>query len=87
MNTIYGATAQKQIRDEYTADIGDTIEFEKLSWEKNLDDMTDDEVTKAQTKKNTFPFLWGLWTASLTPAPAVAAVKDCGLGQGHLLGY
>lgn len=66
VNTIYGATAQKQIRDEYTADIGDVIEFEKLSWEKNLDDMTDDEVTKAQTKKNTFPFLWGLWTASLT---------------------
>lgn len=66
VNTIYGATAQKQIRDEYTADIGDAIEFEKLSWEKNLDDMTDDEVTKAQTKKNTFPFLWGLWTASLT---------------------
>lgn len=66
VNTIYGATAQKQIRDEYTADIGDAIEFEKLSWEKNLDDMTDDEVTKAQTKKNTFPFLWGLWTASMT---------------------
>ena len=66
VNTIYGATAQKQIRDEYTADIGDALEFEKLSWEKNLDDMTDDEVTKAQTKKNTFPFLWGLWTASLT---------------------
>lgn len=66
VNTIYGATAQKQIRDEYTANIGDAIEFEKLSWEKNLDDMTDDEVTKAQTKKNTFPFLWGLWTASMT---------------------
>ena len=66
VNTIYGATAQKQIRDEYKADIGDAIEFEKLSWEKNLDDMTDDEVTKAQTKKNTFPFLWGLWTASMT---------------------
>lgn len=66
VNTIYGATAQKQIRDEYTAEIGDAIEFDKLSWEKNLDDMTDDEVTKAQTKKNTFPFLWGLWTASMT---------------------
>lgn len=66
VNTIYGATAQKQIRDEYTAEIGDAIEFDKLSWEKNLDDMTDDEVIKAQTKKNTFPFLWGLWTASMT---------------------
>lgn len=66
VNTIYGATAQKQIRDEYTAEIGDSIEFDRLSWEKNLDDMTDDEVTKAQTKKNTFPFLWGLWTASMT---------------------
>lgn len=66
VNTIYGATAQKQIRDEYTADIGDTIEFEKTSWEKSLDDMDDGKVTKTQTKRNTFPFLWGLWTASLT---------------------
>ena len=65
-NTIYGATAQKQIRDEYTADIGETIDFEKLGWEKNLEDMDDKEVEKAQNKKNTFPFLWGLWTASLT---------------------
>lgn len=66
VNTIYGATAQKQIRDEYTADIGETIDFEKLGWEKNLEDMDDKEVEKAQNKKNTFPFLWGLWTASLT---------------------
>lgn len=66
VNTIYGATAQKQIRDEYTADIGETIDFEKLGWEKNLEDMDDKDVEKAQNKKNTFPFLWGLWTASLT---------------------
>lgn len=66
VNTIYGATAQKQIRDEYTADIGDSIDFEKLGWEKNLEEMDEKEVEKAQNKKNTFPFLWGLWTASLT---------------------
>lgn len=74
VNTIFGATAQKQIRDEYTADIGDAIEFEKLRWEDKLDGMSEDEVKAAQlgksrnglgTNKN-FPFLWGLWTASST---------------------
>ena len=74
MNTIFGATAQKQIRDEYTAEIGDAIEFRKTRWEDNLDNMDDKAVKEAQigksrnglgTNKN-FPFLWGLWTASLT---------------------
>lgn len=74
VNTIYGATAQKQIRDEYTAEIKDAIEWEKTRWEDNLDGMSEDEVKAAQlgksrnglgTNKN-FPFLWGLWTASLT---------------------
>lgn len=64
VNTIYGATAQKQIRDEYTADIGDVIEFTRADWETTLDGMDDNGVYKKQAEK--FPFLWGLWTASLT---------------------
>lgn len=64
VNTIYGATAQKQIRDEYDAQIGDDIEFECTHWEDTLQDMDDDKVYKKQAEK--FPFLWGLWTASLT---------------------
>ena len=64
VNTIFGACAQKAIRDEYSAVIGDGIDFTKTSWEKNLEDMDDSEVDKKQEKR--FPFLWGLWTASLT---------------------
>lgn len=64
VNTIFGACAQKTIRDEYTAEIGDGIEFTRTDWEKNLDDKSPEEVQKSQ--KNKFPFLWGLWTASLT---------------------
>lgn len=64
VNTIYGATAQKQIRDEYTAEIGDGIDFECVHWEKNLEELDDAKVDAKQ--KDKFPFLWGLWTASLT---------------------
>lgn len=64
VNTIFGACAQKTVRDEYTADIGDEIDFTRTDWETNLAGMTVEEVQKSQ--KNKFPFLWGLWTASLT---------------------
>lgn len=64
VNTIFGACAQKTIRDEYTAEIGDSIDFERMSWEVNLKKKTPAEIQKSQ--KGKFPFLWGLWTASLT---------------------
>lgn len=64
VNTIFGACAQKTIRDEYTAEIGDSIDFERMSWEVNLEKKTPAEIQKSQ--KGKFPFLWGLWTASLT---------------------
>lgn len=64
VNTIFGACAQKTIRDEYTAEIGDSIEFERMSWEVNLEKKTPAEIQKSQ--KGKFPFLWGLWTASMT---------------------
>lgn len=65
VNTIFGACAQKTVRDEYTMEICEEgITGERKSWEENLDGMTDEKVLKTQTNK--FPFLWGLWTASLT---------------------
>ena len=64
VNTIFGVCAQKAIRDEYRATISADIEFIKTCWESNLEEDTDDDVEKAQDKR--FPFLWGLWTASLT---------------------
>lgn len=64
VNTIYGATAQKQVRDEYDAKIDDAIEFTCTHWEKTLEDMDEKQVDKKQAEK--FPFLWGLWTASMT---------------------
>lgn len=64
VNTIFGACAQKVIRDEYAVDIGEIIACEKMAWEENLAKKTEEAVVKAQQKK--FPFLWGLWTASLT---------------------
>lgn len=64
VNTIFGACAQKTIRDEYTAEIGDSIDFERMSWEVNLEKKTPAEIQKSQ--KGKFPFLWGLWTASMT---------------------
>lgn len=64
VNTIFGACAQKVIRDEYAVDIGDIIACEHTKWEDNLAKKTEGAVVKAQQKK--FPFLWGLWTASMT---------------------
>ena len=64
VNTIYGATAQKQVRDEYDAKIDDAIEFTCIHWEKTLEEMDEKQVDKKQAEK--FPFLWGLWTASMT---------------------
>lgn len=64
VNTIFGACAQKTIRDEYTINIDDILSCEHISWEDNLNDKVEAEVIKSQLKK--FPFLWGLWTSSLT---------------------
>lgn len=64
VNTIFGACAQKVIRDEYAVDIGEIITCEHTAWEDNLTKKTEEAVMKAQQKK--FPFLWGLWTASMT---------------------
>ncbi len=64
INTIFGACAQKVIRDEYAVDIGEIMTCDKITWEVNLAQKTESAVSRAQQKK--FPFIWGLWTASLT---------------------
>ena len=65
VNTIFGACAQKTIRDEYQCNIlDDGMENVHHGWQENLESKTEDEVKKAQERK--FPFLWGLWTASLS---------------------
>lgn len=65
VNTIFGACAQKTIRDEYLCNIlDDGMENVHHGWQENLESKTEDDVKKAQERK--FPFLWGLWTASLS---------------------
>ena len=64
VNTIFGASAQKTVRDEYSLEDNGLLDASHLSWEQNLDGLDEKDVSKKQTNK--FPFLWGLWTASLT---------------------
>lgn len=86
LNSIFGACAQKTVRDEYLAKLRkDGIINDHYSWLEKLDGvpesrqamhegitgeclymdaMTDEKTRETQAKK--FPFLWGLWTSSLT---------------------
>lgn len=64
VNTIFGACAQKTVRDEYDIRITDLIECIKTTWEDNLDLKSEEDVADSQESK--FPFLWGMWTASLS---------------------
>lgn len=65
VNTIFGACAQKTIRDEYVVEFDDEgIEYTPTKWEVNLAKKDDEEVLASQ--KNGLPFLWGLWTASMS---------------------
>lgn len=65
VNTIFGACAQKTIRDEYdVTPADDMIHSTVTNWQKNLESKDEKQVEKSQ--ENKFPFLWGLWTASLS---------------------
>lgn len=64
VNTIFGACAQKTVRDEYDILFEEVMERSKIKWEDKLAAMEDEAVIKTQQKK--FPFLWGLWTSSLS---------------------
>lgn len=75
VNTIFGACAQKTIRDEYTMDF-DQLYVSRLDWEDNLQSKDDGQVAKSQ--KNKFPFLWGLWTSSLSRLKLWKLIKTVG---------
>ena len=64
VNTIFGACAQKTVRDEFDIIFEEVMERSKIKWEDKLAAMEDEAVIKTQQKK--FPFLWGLWTSSLS---------------------
>lgn len=65
VNTAFGASAQKTVRDEYRLpDTDGLLDASHLSWECNLEELEEKDISKKQTNK--FPFLWGLWTASLS---------------------
>lgn len=64
VNTIFGACAQKTVRDEFDIAFEEVMERSKIKWEDKLAAMEDEAVIKTQQKK--FPFLWGLWTSSLS---------------------
>ena len=65
INTIFGACAQKVVRDEYDVEaLEEGISANKTKWQDKIQKMDDKEVAKKQKMK--FPFLWGLWTSSLS---------------------
>ncbi len=64
VNTIFGASAQKVIRDEWSLIDNSTLEPKYISWIENLKAKDEQEIWKKQQLK--FPFLWGLWTSSCT---------------------
>lgn len=76
INTIYGACAQKTIRDENLLELGELIEINSRSWKKALEDKDDEDVFKSQAKK--FPFLWGSWTASRSRLALFKLIKIIG---------
>lgn len=77
VNTIFGACAQKVVRDEYELQLlEEGMEAPKTDWETNMEGLTEQEVTKRQNKK--LPFLWGLWTASLSRLDLWEMIKAIG---------
>lgn len=75
VNTIFGACDQRVIRDEFSVDL-ETMETEQTSWAENLKAASDAEIYEKQAKK--FPFLWGLWTASMSRLALFRLVKTVG---------
>ncbi len=78
VNTIFGAAAQRTVRDEFTPDIGDVVEVSLQHWQSKLESMTDEEIIKTQDKSGKLPFLWGLWTASCSRLELWRLIKAVG---------
>lgn len=65
VNTIFGACAQKRLREDHILQItNDGMSYDNTKWEEIIKDKEDEQIRKLQ--KNRLPFLWGLWTSSLT---------------------
>ena len=81
INTIFGACAQKTIRDNYnfTIDNNNNICYNKTGWEDNLLSSSEDEIKKSQ--KNKLPFLWGLWTSSLSRLDLFDLIETIGFDR------
>lgn len=75
VNTIFGACDQKVIRDEFSVDL-ETMDTDQTTWADNLKTATDADIYEKQAKK--FPFLWGLWTASMSRLALFRLVKTVG---------
>ena len=52
------------------------METDQTTWAENLKTASDDEIHDRQAKK--FPFLWGLWTASMSRLALFRLVKTVG---------
>lgn len=76
VNTIFGASAQKVIRDNWDIVDDGTLLTEHQTWEQTLAKSEEKEVYKKQQMK--FPFLWGLWTASCTRLELFKMLKTIG---------
>lgn len=68
VNTIFGAAAQKAVRDEYKVLINadGEMSIDKKDWLEVLEKKKDNHLRNMQSKSGKLPFLWGLWTASCT---------------------
>lgn len=75
VNSIFGACALKGIREEYEIDY-ESLEVKKRSWEEHLKLSTEEEVRKSQWQR--LPYLWGLWTSSLTRLQLWETIKAIG---------
>lgn len=63
VNTIFGASAQKRVRDEYTiTGTPEAITGTRVGWLDKLKSLTPEAVLSKQA--NNLPFLWGMWTSS-----------------------
>lgn len=78
VNTIFGAAAQRTIRDEYIASYAECIEVKEESWCAKFKDLTDNDAIKSQDKSGKLPFLWGLWTASCSRLELWKLIKAVG---------
>lgn len=79
VNTIYGACAQKTIRDEYTMHLlEEGLSITSTSWAETMAGKSDRDIIKSQTRSGKLPFLWGLWTASCTRLELCRLIKIVG---------